>query len=272
MARPQKEGLDYFSIDCQFSDKVKLIQAEFGLIGIGCLVRLWQKIYGEKGYYTEWNDDVALVFAQDCKSSANVVKEVVSACIRRGIFDREMYAQYQILTSEGIQERCAEATVRRSSKKVDGRYLLIPMPFNWVNVDNNPINVDNNSKNVDKSTQSKEEESKEDSFIHSIARESAENGEDEDDGYTNVDPEEESVGHAIRKRMNGPLGKGVVILSESQIGDLLEQMSIDEFDHYVEVVANCELKGKKYTNKTHYDAILDMAKKDRRIRKRREGK
>ena len=31
MARPIKEGIDYFSVDCQFSDEEKLIIAEFGL-------------------------------------------------------------------------------------------------------------------------------------------------------------------------------------------------------------------------------------------------
>lgn len=33
MSRPQKEGIDYFSLDCQFNDNVKLIQAEFGPVG-----------------------------------------------------------------------------------------------------------------------------------------------------------------------------------------------------------------------------------------------
>ena len=94
MSRPQKEGIDYFSLDCQFNDKVKLIQAEFGPVGIGILIKLWQKIYGEKGYYTAWDNDVALVFAQDCKAGANVVKEVVSACLRRGIFDTDKFEQY----------------------------------------------------------------------------------------------------------------------------------------------------------------------------------
>ena len=31
MARPIKEGLDYFELDCQLEEKVRLIQAEFGL-------------------------------------------------------------------------------------------------------------------------------------------------------------------------------------------------------------------------------------------------
>ena len=160
MARPQKEGIDYFPVDCQFNDDVKLIQAEFGLIGLGILIRIWQKIYGGKGFYTDWNNDVMLMFASECGVGVNVVKEVVFACFRRGLFDRQMYDQYQILTSEGIQERYAEATERRSSQKIDGRYLLIVMPKNWVNVNNNSINADNNSENADDNPQSKVNKSK----------------------------------------------------------------------------------------------------------------
>lgn len=155
MARPQKEGIDYFPIDCQFSDEVKLIQAEFGLIGLGILIKLWQKIYGGKGFYTKWDDDVALVFASECDVGVSVVKEVVSACLRRGIFNRQKHDQYKVLTSEGIQERYAEATERRTSQKIDGRYLLIDIPKNWVCVDNNSINVDNNSENENDNPQSK---------------------------------------------------------------------------------------------------------------------
>jgi predicted phage replisome organizer len=69
---------------------------------------------------------------------------------------------------------------------------------------------------------------------------------------------------AKRKVLGGTLGKGVVMLSDEQIGDLLEKLSLDEFNKYVEAVADCELNGKHYKRKTHYQAILDMAKKDRK--------
>ena len=84
--------------------------------------------------------------------------------------------------------------------------------------------------------------------------------------YTaNVD---NSVENSPRNKIGGSLGKGVVFLSEEQMDDLLSWLSKDEFDHYIEVIANCELSGKKYTNKTHYQAICDMAMKDRGIPKR----
>lgn len=71
---------------------------------------------------------------------------------------------------------------------------------------------------------------------------------------------------AKRKFLGGSLGKGVVMLSDEQMDDLLDKLSIEEFDKYVSIVADCELNGKPYTRKTHYQAILDMAKKDRRVK------
>jgi predicted phage replisome organizer len=67
-----------------------------------------------------------------------------------------------------------------------------------------------------------------------------------------------------QRRYLGGIGKGVVFLSNDQISDLLDKLSVEEFDHYVGIVADCELNGKPYKKKTHYQAILDMALKDRK--------
>lgn len=64
--------------------------------------------------------------------------------------------------------------------------------------------------------------------------------------------------------IGGSLGKGVVMLSEDQMDDLLSKLSVEEFDKYVGIVAECELNGQRFKKKTHYQAILDMAMKDRR--------
>ena len=71
--------------------------------------------------------------------------------------------------------------------------------------------------------------------------------------------------------LGGSLGKGVVMLSEEQIDSLLEELSVDEFDKYVGIIADMELSGKHYKKKTHYQAILDMAAEDRRVNARKEA-
>lgn len=68
-----------------------------------------------------------------------------------------------------------------------------------------------------------------------------------------------------RRRYLGGIGKNVVFLSDEQMGNLLDTLSIEEFDYYVGVIADNELKGHKYKKKTHYQAILDMANHDRKV-------
>ena len=74
---------------------------------------------------------------------------------------------------------------------------------------------------------------------------------------------------AKREFIGGELGGSIVLMSEEQFNDLLDKLSLDELHHYFEVVKNCELKGKKFTNKTHYQAILDMVAKDRKVAKKK---
>ncbi len=74
--------------------------------------------------------------------------------------------------------------------------------------------------------------------------------------------EEDQRALFARERLGGRLGQGLVMLSDAQIEDLLSRLSLDEFDHYVSVVAECEKKGKRF-RKTHYHAILEMAARDR---------
>ena len=92
--RRHKIGLDYFELDCFLDNKIKLIQAEYGLKGFAIVVKLYQKIYGEDGYYCEWNDDTLLLFMSENglsgESGKNLVNGVISCCIRRGIFSEEI--------------------------------------------------------------------------------------------------------------------------------------------------------------------------------------
>ncbi len=163
MARPTKVELDYFPLDCRLNDRMKLIEAEFGLAGFAIIIKIWQKIYGEKGYYCEWNEEVVLLFAREVGAGGNIVSEVIEGAMRRGIFSRKMYERYGILTSERIQETYFEAASRRDSIQADERYLLIShtllpenVSINGVNVDKNPVNVGDNPQKKGKEIKRKE--------------------------------------------------------------------------------------------------------------------
>lgn len=165
MARQPKVGLDYFELDCHMSEKVRLIQAEFGLKGFAIVVKLFQKIYGEFGYYCEWNEDSSLLFMSEngvsSRDEKNLISEIVSACIRRNIFSKQLYDDFRILTSESVQETYLNAVSRREKVELKKEYLLVSVGKNNKNVVINEINVCRNKNNADKNTQSREEKSRE---------------------------------------------------------------------------------------------------------------
>ena len=67
--------------------------------------------------------------------------------------------------------------------------------------------------------------------------------------------------------MNGSLGEGVVLMSEEQFDDLVDKLSLDELHKYFSIIVECEKNGRHYKKKSHYQAILDMAAKDRKVHK-----
>lgn len=163
--RQNKVGLDYFELDCHMDEKVRLIQAEYGLKGFAVFVRLLQEIYGECGYYCEWTQDRELLFASENGLNSGfrqLLGDIVAACIRRNIFSERLFKEYGILTSSGVQKQYLKATVKREVVELKKEYLLISVPQNRKNVVINSISSDRNSINDGRNSQSREEESKED--------------------------------------------------------------------------------------------------------------
>ena len=154
-----KSGIDYFPLDVSMDAKMELIEAEFGLTGFGVVVHLLQEIYGKAGYYIEWTEEVALLFARKVGLGGGVVSEIIEASVRRGMFDKEKYDKYHVLTSRGIQKRYFEAVSRRKVLEVDESILLVNVTQICKYVDIKRKNVNIFEKNADISKQSKGEKS-----------------------------------------------------------------------------------------------------------------
>lgn len=154
MARPTKQGLDYFPLDAQFlSDiKVRKIMRAQGTNAISVLISLLCNIYKDNGYYIKRDDDVSFLISDEIGVKDEYVNEVIDKAIQVGFFDKNQFEKNNILTSNGIQKRFLEATERRKETIFNPDFL--------VNVDINPVNANNNRINDYRSTQSKVKESK----------------------------------------------------------------------------------------------------------------
>jgi predicted phage replisome organizer len=69
------------------------------------------------------------------------------------------------------------------------------------------------------------------------------------------------------KYLGGTLGQGILLISDEQFSDLCDKPSLDELHKYMGIIVECEKNGKRYKKKSHYQAILDMAAKDRKVSK-----
>lgn len=159
MARPNKQGLDYFPLNTDLLSNLKirrLINAQ-GVDAIAVIIELLCRIYGDRGYYIGQSDDIAFLISDALRGGVgeSKVREIIKAAIAFDIFDANMVKDYGVLTSKSIQETFFEAIKKRKGVQCDGRFLLVP-----VNSCINLVNVDINSINVSHNEQSKVKESK----------------------------------------------------------------------------------------------------------------
>ena len=178
MARPTAKGVEYFPLNVNFINdlKVRKLLLSCGAEAIAVLIYLLSTIYKDEGYYVEIHEDEIDLIALDVNVTPEFVLEVINKACEVRFFDVNLYNNFNILTSKGIQERYLKITERRKNSVVITQFNLINVYNNSINVNNNSINVDNNPVNVYKSTQSKVKERKEKkSKVKSLSNDSVKN-------------------------------------------------------------------------------------------------
>ena len=129
MAKRVKNGFDYFNLDTQFSSSIRLCNMEMGSDSILVLIQLWQRIYSEQGYYMKLSNSHKKLFILDSfvKMDIDKLDEYLECYFENGIFDKEIYEKYEVLTSDSIQERyynmCSSA--KRPNIEIIQEYLLV---------------------------------------------------------------------------------------------------------------------------------------------------
>lgn len=138
MARPIKNGLDYFPVDVDFEndDKIQLIEVLHGNEGSMIFFKLLSRVY-KNGYFYKWTEKEQLLFSKRVNVDINKVNAIINDTIKYELFNSDLFETYNILTSERIQRTYIEATGRRKNIKMNADFLLID-----INEHKNGVNVD----------------------------------------------------------------------------------------------------------------------------------
>ena len=147
MGRMTKQGIDYFSLDVQFDDKVELYLIEKEAVGLAVMITLYQIIYQNEGYYIKNNKDLKLLIKKRINVSIDNIDECIKILLERTILNKELYKKYSVLTSRGIQKRYFDAAKRKKEVRIIKELILIDIDDyeNIKDVDINNENVYNNA-------------------------------------------------------------------------------------------------------------------------------
>ena len=119
MARPKKDGLDYFPHDCDMSNDLKMeaIEAHHGLEGYAVVNKLLERIYKEKTCELDISDaDTRRILARKFGLPVENFESIVATAARVGFFCAQTY-QNGVLTSGGIHKRAQVVLETRKRKQ-----------------------------------------------------------------------------------------------------------------------------------------------------------
>ncbi len=157
MARPNKQGIDYFPMDVRLDDddKLAMIIGDFGYKGELIFIKLISWIYANQGYYAEWTEMEQLKFAKRVAyiggSPVNLIKEVVAGCIKWGLFDQTVFESFNILTSRRIQKTWLDATRLRKDRVINSKIWLNEVNNVCTTIETELITLETTQSKVNKS-------------------------------------------------------------------------------------------------------------------------
>lgn len=99
----------------------KKIEESFGYAGTGLILHLLADAQNGKKYYLELTDDVIANYTKELA----IALDVITFAVDRGMFCREMFVKYRILTNRWLQEAHLCKNDRRRIAEFDKRYFLL---------------------------------------------------------------------------------------------------------------------------------------------------
>lgn len=106
MARPRKEGLDYFPLDVNLDYKWEAVEAVHGLEGFGVVIKLFQECY--KTVNGEIDISVVIrrkTLEKKLNISEELLNNIVKTCVEVELFDKNRWNSGEIITSNGVKKR-----------------------------------------------------------------------------------------------------------------------------------------------------------------------
>lgn len=252
MARPRKQGLLYFPKDTDFYEDFRIVDLlQFkGALAVTVYDIIVTIIY-KNGYYIEIEPErlasLVLRTLGNRWAKKELIEQVIRYCSDIGLFDSSLVAR-NVFTSVSIQRRWKEITKRNRKSDI--------LPYWLIEEDDEPL--ESAAECVVSVTETGVFAAETGVFV-TETQQRKQNEKENKNYYYNTrarEVDDEDKLYIIDKNH-------VVMLSENQINDLLERLTLDEFNAYVERLGSFIIEKQAYV-KSHYQTILKWVEEDRK--------
>ena len=118
MARPKKLGLDYFphDTDAMNDEKLEIMQLLYGNDGYAFYFKMLERIYRTPELMLDISDhETKIVMIKKCNVDESKFEMMLQSSLKHGLFDENLYHQFGMITSNGINKR-AEIVISKRQK------------------------------------------------------------------------------------------------------------------------------------------------------------
>lgn len=125
LARPQKEGMDYFphDTDATSDEKIEALMMLYGTKGYAFYFILLERIYRSPNFEIDISDaETIQILSRKMTITTEEFHQILNSAIKHRCFDREKYEKEGVLTSNGIKKRASIVTEKR--EKMRAKYDL----------------------------------------------------------------------------------------------------------------------------------------------------
>ncbi len=267
MARPTKTGADYFSHDTSaFNDvKISILRARYGLEGYGFYWFMLEKIYLTEKFELDLSDDdisedITLTLSLESGLKIEKFNEILNFCFKHKLFDKQIFDNKKVITSNGIKKRASCLIEKREyNKKRQEKNNNTSSSDSYCN--------NNNAVKERKEKESIEKDSIEKNII--IINSEPEISKTEVAGFKKTNSVMNVVNKLVKSnKQYSPLKipeaeelqevHDHVYMYQTEIDDLRETFGKREFVYYLEALNNLKVSespDSKYKNQTDYQRM-----------------
>jgi len=125
MARPQKNTVSYFPLDCESGKKMFYIEETYGNDGFATFIKILQELARSEYHYLDLSKKTTLMFlSSKCKVSILVLESIINDLSEMNKFDSELWNINKIIWCQDFIDSIQDAYLKRKNKCIDKNGLL----------------------------------------------------------------------------------------------------------------------------------------------------